>query len=136
MNWFCVLVSLVEPSSQPMGVTLVNTVHTNKTSDCMDLVELAHHVQRVRVVCLSVHNIRVLCWNSLTCHQMLLLPNGHIILVSVIRCLAKIWMGLPSSDMPIIGLVYVMISENSTTGIWREPASWQNTWRRKRKEGV
>jgi len=41
-------VSLVEASSQPMGVTLVNTVHTNRPSDVMDLVELAHQVQRVR----------------------------------------------------------------------------------------
>jgi len=30
-----------------MGVTLVNTVYTHKPSDCMDLVELAHQVQRV-----------------------------------------------------------------------------------------
>jgi len=47
LNCFCALVALVEPSSQPMGVTLVNTIHTNRPSDCMDLVELAHHVQRV-----------------------------------------------------------------------------------------
>jgi len=31
-----------------MGVTLVNTVHTNRPSDVMDLVELAHQVQKVR----------------------------------------------------------------------------------------
>lgn len=41
------IVSLVETNSQPMGVTLVNTVYTHKPSDCMDLVELAHQVQRV-----------------------------------------------------------------------------------------
>jgi len=54
--FLCALVSLVEPCSQPMGVTLVNTIYTNKPSDCMDLVELAHQVQRV---CCNkiIHNV-------------------------------------------------------------------------------
>ena len=41
------LVALVESESRPMGVTLVNTLHTNKMSDSMDLVELAKQVQKV-----------------------------------------------------------------------------------------
>ena len=45
--WCTFSVALVESDSQPMGVTLVNTLHTNKMSDCMDLVELAKQVQKV-----------------------------------------------------------------------------------------
>ncbi|KAK6192208.1 hypothetical protein SNE40_003720 [Patella caerulea] len=39
-------VALVESSSRPMGVQLVNSRMTNKTSDPMDLVELAKQVQK------------------------------------------------------------------------------------------
>ncbi|XP_041350255.1 uncharacterized protein C1orf50 homolog [Gigantopelta aegis] len=39
-------VSLVEGSHRPMGVQLVNSYQTNKTSDPMDLVELARQVQK------------------------------------------------------------------------------------------
>ena len=40
-------VSLVESAHRPMGVQLVNSHKTNKTSDPMDLVELARQVQKV-----------------------------------------------------------------------------------------
>lgn len=39
-------VALVESSSRPSGVTLVNTLQTTKMNDCMDLVELARQVQK------------------------------------------------------------------------------------------
>jgi len=45
----CFSVELVESDNRPMGVTLVNTLQTNKISDCMDLVELAKQVQKVSI---------------------------------------------------------------------------------------
>ena len=49
MKQFCFpfLVALVESNAHPMGVQLVNSRKTNKTSSPMDLVELAKQVQKV-----------------------------------------------------------------------------------------
>lgn len=48
-----IVVALVESESRPMGVTLVNTLHTNKVYDCMDLVELAKQVQKVTIILMT-----------------------------------------------------------------------------------
>lgn len=41
-------VSLVESTSRPCGMQLVNSKKTNKCADPMDLVELATQVQKVK----------------------------------------------------------------------------------------
>ena len=46
--------ALVESSSRPTGVQLVNTHRTNKHADPMDLVALAQTIQKVFIV-LHVH---------------------------------------------------------------------------------
>ena len=59
---FCA-VALVESNARPMGVQLVSSEKTNKTSSPMDLVELAKQVQKVSsCLFVMIHSVVVMLW--------------------------------------------------------------------------
>ena len=63
-EFLCVCaVALVESNAHPMGVQLVSSQKSNKTSSPMDLVELAKEVQKVSLLCYSFPSgSGIICW--------------------------------------------------------------------------
>lgn len=74
---FCA-VALVESNARPMGVQLVSSEKTNKTSSPMDLVELAKQVQKVSsCLFVMIHSVVVMLWQKIiSLSFMRVVPNA------------------------------------------------------------